>query len=727
MVAILVPKRGVDGASSRTRTGILTLGRLTEEIFPSHGPPVTWRKLLSISMSCRLVIVFSMAISCWLFPNHNPGDDVLRFPLRLEEKESTSSSCFCLRGQACHEERWNDITTRTRTSTSDLRMECVDATDTRKDHGVQPPLLLNAFYKFFLTPTTRWDAARFLDLAVYPSRRDLPRPCTATSTSTSTSSTTDDTASICQQLLVSAEQSHAFFPLFPLVIRTVANTILMLPWIPSWLLPPTYEGVVALAAWLVNLGCFLGASLALYDMTLSLLQHQYHEIILPDRAERKRQQQQQEPRRRLCQLIALQVFLLFCINPATIFFTAAYSESMFAFTNFTGHALLLRAATILRQQQQQQRQQTSMTKKRLSSSSSSFIIILGMTGIMVWMMASYTRSNGSINAGYLLLFGIAILCHGMSMGQQQKRYNNNNSKTILYGFIACLVAAILVILPIAWHDTMGYQRLCQQQQPSTAAAAGVAQQVILPSWCTSSSGADTAAAATTATTRAARRFSLYGHVQRKYWNVGWFKYYTVKKIPNFILAAPILLLAMTAVVEWIHTSYHRHHQYVRVRASGQVLPKRGNNGIVSSIISWAISALRTWVDYQLFDDGQQQQQQKQQQPVSSSSSSSSVITTIRDQDVKRELLMGPLMLGHYAVLAAACLLGLTVAHVEISTRMICSTCPAIYWYMTLCCCQNHHHIPRMALAVLLGKFVIPYCLLYIVLGVVMHPNWLPWT
>jgi hypothetical protein len=94
MVAMMVPKKGADGASSSTTSSILTLGRITETISLAmvHLPPVTWRKLLQISMSCRLVIVLAMALSCWLFPNHNPGDDFLRLPLRLEE-ESTSSSC----------------------------------------------------------------------------------------------------------------------------------------------------------------------------------------------------------------------------------------------------------------------------------------------------------------------------------------------------------------------------------------------------------------------------------------------------------------------------------------------------------------------------------------------------------------------------------------------------------------------------------------------------------
>jgi GPI mannosyltransferase 2 len=563
--------------------------------------PVTWGKLVQIALLSRIFILVAMATSCWLFPNHNPGDDVLRFPLRFSER---SQSCFCLQGQAC-DEIWKDRDTP-------IHTECANPETQRA------PAVTAAVYEFLLTPLTRWDAARFLDLAVYPSRRDLPRPrqCGAHD---------------CPQLLVQAEQAHAFFPLLPLVLRAVATALRQC--VPAFLLPPTYEGVVALAALLVNLLCFVGASLALYDMTLSLTTQQL--LTIPDRAERKL-----EPR--LCQQVSLQVFLLFCINPASVFFTAAYSESLFACCNFGGHALLLLAM-------RQSPTKTSSYALSVAGTSAS-----ASASMWMWMTASYTRSNGSINSAWLVLLGVGWACHGASMGHYGKA---------IVGLLACLVGGMVVALPVAWHDAAGYQRLCQSES------------LVTPLWCTRTGS------------HAKSFFSLYGYVQRQHWNVGLFRYYTVKKIPNFILAAPILLLGICAVVEWIRTSF-RHFRI------SQAPRARGNNVIVSTT-HWAMSALGASVNF----DGR----------VSSG-----------DQDVKVVLLMGPLLLGHYAVLAATCLVGLTVAHVEISTRMICSTCPAIYWYMALCC---NNGVPTAAL----GRAVVPYCLLYILLGVAMHPNWLPWT
>jgi GPI mannosyltransferase 2 len=564
-----------------------------EERLSSHGPSIPRRKLVQIAVLSRLIILMAMATSCWLFPDHNPGDDVLRFPLRFFQ-----GSCFCLQGQACDDqEAWQQDQHPLPTI---FPTKCAD-TETHR----APAVVTARVYEFFLTPTTRWDAARFLDLAVVPSRRELPRHC-------------DDD---CQRL---AEQAHAFFPLFPLVVRAMARALTQL--VPPLLLPPTYEGVVALAAVLVNnMLCFVGAALALHDMTLSLTRR--HLEAMPDRAERKL-----EPR--VGTHVAWQVFILFCINPASVFFTAAYSESLFACCHMGGHALLLQA---MRQ------------PAKLSS------LALTVAAISMWMAASYTRSNGAINAAWLALLGIGWACQQASTGHHGKAVK---------GLIVCLVGGILVTLPVAWHDAAGYQRLCPPDDESR----------ILPGWCSNAKG-----------------FSLYGYVQHQHWNVGWFRYYTPKKIPNFILAAPMLGMGMGAVVQWIQTSY-RHYFW-------ESQAPRGGNAIVSTI-PWAISALRAWVPFD--------------RPVSSSK---------YHQDVNVVLFMGPLLLGHYAILAAACLVGLTVAHVEISTRMICSTCPAIYWYMALCC----HDVPQKMTPVWGRGVVVPYCLLYILLGVVMHPNWLPWT
>ena len=142
-------------------------------------------------------------------------------------------------------------------------------------------------------------------------------------------------------------------------------------------------------------------------------------------------------------------------------------------------------------------------------------------------------------------------------------------------------------------------------------------------------------------------FNLYSYVQRKYWNVGLFRYYEWKQVPNFILAAPVLILSSLAVTQWIQCSWSR------CRTRRKSAPARPT---ICDLVDWAVFSLRAFAT----------------DPNKIESSPGCSASGWSDS---------PILLGHYAVLAASTLLSLTVAHVQISTRLICSTCPALYWFM----------------------------------------------
>jgi hypothetical protein len=108
----------------------------------------------------RLVLLFAMAVSCHFIPDHNPGDDVLRFHLRLQGEEN---SCFCLAGHFCD-------TTGVRHVPGDLA--CADLESSLEI----PSKSMVATYQFILNPIIKWDSARFLTLAADPSIR-YPLEC----------------------------------------------------------------------------------------------------------------------------------------------------------------------------------------------------------------------------------------------------------------------------------------------------------------------------------------------------------------------------------------------------------------------------------------------------------------------------------------------------------------------------------------------------------------------
>jgi len=368
-----------------------------------------------------------------------------------------------------------------------------------------------------------------------------------------------------------SEKAHAFLPLYPRAIQCVAQLLLAL--LPAPLLPATCEETLVLAAYGVTTVSFVASVVTFFLLTCELL------------GER----------------IARRSTILFVINPAGVFFQA-YSEALFAFLMFTGGYF----AALSRY--------TPFNWK-------------GLLAAACWWLSTWTRTNGALYYGFLMLWGVALALH--------------RRNAMLFLLTACL-GLLLYQSSLRLHNQHGYNHHCSGPEQ--------------PAWCSSGPS-----------------FDLYTHVQGQHWNVGLFRYYQWKQLPNFILAAPVLAVAISGVVSWIAASWKRSQS--------------------NHAVWWALEALRDSVAAM---------------PPKAQSSHSVVDTCY-----------GPHLLPHYAVLAAAALLGLLVAHVQISTRLICSSCPALYWHMTAV--VSNPSSSRW------GGLLVVWCLLYIVLGIVLHSTWLPWT
>jgi hypothetical protein len=158
---------------------------------------------------------------------------------------------------------------------------------------------------------------------------------------------------------------------------------------------------------------------------------------------------------------------------------------------------------------------------------------------------------------------------------------------------------------------------------------------------------------------------------------------------------------MCAVTSWIHQSWRTFDRH-----KGALFQKTDKWWCkLWRVIQWALFAFRVSAD-----------------------SPETTIENLKEREQASVVLVGPTLLAYYAVLGAACIVGATIAHVQISTRFIFASCPAIYWYMSSICISDKDKSRNVFARLMLNRdTVVCYCVGFIIAGVVMHPNWLPWT
>ena len=202
---------------------------------------------------------------------------------------------------------------------------------------------------------------------------------------------------------------------------------------------------------------------------------------------------------------AKQTWQLFCISPATVFFTAPYSESLFSALTFTGIYLCM--------------------KGRFFPAS----ILLAFSAA--------TRSNGLLNIGYLIFFGAA------TAWKSQLRQ--------LPCLILVMIPSLLTFfIPFMWYQAYAFSEFCTDKphQPSVVHLHLIADNLTfpgsrVPKWCSQ-----------------AVPFS-YSAIQSTYWNVGFLRYFEWKQLPNFLLALPVL--GLVGFYFLIHITRRQDHPIFR--------------------------------------------------------------------------------------------------------------------------------------------------------------------
>ena len=304
------------------------------------------------------------------------------------------------------------------------------------------------------------------------------------------------------------------------------------------------------------------------------------------------------------------ISILYMINPATVFFLAPYSETLFFTSQLLGHYFL--------------------QSDRVFSAT------------IFFAFGSSIRSNGMISAGF-------IVYHYLKKSFQQGRIF-----VPLHYFSLCLISFILTQIYL-------YRQFCFKQDLSPELITyGNENQLKMPltnfssSWCSN-------------------RFpSSYQYVQSTHWNVGPFRYWQWKQIPNFLLAMPIFIFLFQIFKKWF--------------------------GIVREGFS------KEKFNYFFIDK--------------------------KCEEENYDCLKMKTFLPHLVYTLFLSLFALVFMHIQVTTRFLFSSGPLLY--VLFAARIEQHNVKTGNLKTLISvlksdAFVFFYFLIYLFVGICLFSNFLPWT
>ena len=279
------------------------------------------------------------------------------------------------------------------------------------------------------------------------------------------------------------ENCLAFFPLYPVVVSTISVIACLFP-VPFAV---QYHSVVLILSVIINLYLFVETSTALFELGQKVTNN--------DR-------------------IAYVGALLFCINPASIFMTAPYSEILFLYLSVLGMLNL------------------ECNNKFLAS------VFFGLSCI--------TRSNGLLNIGYLAYKILKLTISQVSILKQGMFTSFSNFYTTMWILISVYIIPytlllIISVIPFLIYQYYSYALYCEFKPLSVNIRDHIRDYVQQrpylklfgeekSPWCY-----DTVPLA-------------YSYIQKHYWEQGFLNYWKWKNVPHFLLAMPVMILSLGAAV-----------------------------------------------------------------------------------------------------------------------------------------------------------------------------------
>ncbi|OEL37825.1 hypothetical protein BAE44_0001153 [Dichanthelium oligosanthes] len=413
------------------------------------------------------------------------------------------------------------------------------------------------------------------------------------------------------------EQSFAFLPLLPASIALLARS-LFVPLVPVL----GYRAVLVLSGYVLNNVAFVAAAAYFYRLSV---------LILKD------------------QKAAYRASVLFCFNPASVFYSSLYSESLYALFSLGGLFYLFSGANTVA------------------------AIMLALSGS--------ARSNGALNAGY---FCFQALLQAYDAAVQKKR-----PLLVVRALVAAALRSIFIFLPFFAFQAYGYVNICVH---------GSSEE--LRPWCK------------------AKVPLLYGFIQSHYWGVGFLRYFQVKQLPNFLLASPVLSLAVYSI---IHYTKMLHQLFQTTSIHRQIITALEERSVESYKRSDDMTVLRSGLSG-FTNKTHGNSKVKQRKSVASETPSATFHDTMSaNQNIKENQDEGSILLLPFILhLAFMTFTAFFVMHIQVSTRFL-SASPPIYWAAAHIlaspnCCSKRW-----------GYLICVYFIAYILLGSLLFSNFYPFT
>lgn len=407
------------------------------------------------------------------------------------------------------------------------------------------------------------------------------------------------------------EQNYAFLPLIPICISLLSRTVFapLIPFIGQ-------RAVLGLSGYVLNNLAFVLASFYLYRLSA---------IILKDSE------------------VALRPTILFCLNPASIFYSTIYTESMYALCSIGGLYYLMRGSNNIA------------------------TLWLALTG--------YARSNGVLNAGYI--------CFQTMHTSYKTAFVRKSVGGTLVVLLSGALRSLFIISPFIAFQAYGYYNMC----------VGGSSDEMRP-WCK------------------ARLPLLYSYIQSRYWGVGFLKYFQVKQIPNFVLASPILSLALCTIIHYVKL-------WPEVFVSLGFRESSPNKGSVASPMPLGRNAGSKSVGFQSENRSNAGQGDSLRWRKPALREENYAVQPSEDESSEnpgfKPIILVPFIL-HLVVMVATAFF---VMHVQVSTRFL-SASPPLYWFGSYVMAS-----PRLSKR--WGYIIWTYCAAYILLGSLLFSNFYPFT